>query len=388
MNDSAPQKAPPTRRGLLKTLAALGALSMTGTEGALAARASAARPLRVAVIVPSASQYPQLAQQFQRGLEAALGGQAVKLTTYPTGPLPKAAQATTRSALEAGTDLLILLGDGLSGSVREVLYAQPVPVLAAELGAYLPDAQPQTAPLTATISLQAWEAEWAHGAHLARSGTPKLHLLISQLDSGYDLPYAFSSGFTGAGGTLTGTTIFNEMRPDLEALSAEVRRSGAGAVHVLASGKGDGVVAALLRAGFRVTTGGLTAPTRQKNVDSALAAAPSRLSADAKALLGGATDPILLLGYDTGRWLSTALTQLPAGTPASGLTLYAALAHTPVQGARGLLQADQRGLLRAPLLLSRSNGTQLALTAPNPNRPEFHREGGLRSGWLYTYLYS
>lgn len=374
----------PTRRGLLKTLAALGALSVTGTGAAAAVKTPPGRLLRVAVILPRASRYPDMAAQFQRGLQAALQGQPVQLATYSTGPLPREAQVATRAALEAGADLLILLGDGLSSTVQTALDGQAVPIIAAEIGASMPGLHLRPAPLTVTLSLHAWEAEWAHGAHLARANTRPLHLLISQLEAGYDLPYAFSSGYAAAGGRLTGTTLFDDQRPDVAALVDQVRRHGAKAVHVIASGTGAPVAAACQRAGLDVTVGGLTAPGHA--FPSALAAA-SQLSAQTQSAVTS-RDPLAVLGYDAGRWLSAALAALPSGAAPAPLGLQAALLHTPLTGARGLLQADGHGQLRAPLLLRRAGKPDLALAAPAQARPEFHRPDGLRSGWLYTYLHA
>lgn len=371
--------APPTRRGLLKTLTALGVLGMTGAAPALTP-APMVRRLRVAVIVPRHSRYPGLSAQFQRGLEAALKDQPAQLTFFPTGPLPREAQATARTALETAPDLLVVLGDGLAEELRSLLHAHAVPVLAAELGARRPGAAPL--PLTLTLSLHAWEAERAHGEYLARSGTRRLHLLLSHHDAGYDLSYAFSSGYVGAGGILSGTTLFDDVQPATAALLAEVQRSGARAVHILASGAGAEVMKAFQRSGLQVTIGGLTAPGERHRAPAALAALPE---APAQARLGTA-DPIAVLGYDAGRWLTAALIQLPAGQPVNALTLHAALTHAPVQGARGLLQADARGLLRAPLWLSRTgqSGVPLAASA----RTEGQSADGLRSGWLQTYLYT
>lgn len=375
----------PTRRGLLKTLAALGALGATGLTTA-APRPAATTPLRVAVIVPRASRYPGLSAQFRRGLDAATASHPMHLQAHVTGPLPHEARATVNAALEGGAQALILLGDGLAAAARDVLAARPVPVLAAELGARLPDAHATPAPLTVTLTLRAWEAEWAHGAHLARSRVGPLHLLISRLDSGYDLPYAFSVGLTGAGGTLTGTTIFDEAHPDPVALNAAIRAAGARAVHVQCSGGAHALTAALARAGLKVSVGGLSSPGRPA-FPSALGGAPSRLTPAAQARLGaGRPDPLAALGYDAGTWLTTALAQLRA-THRTPLALHAALAHTAFTGTRGTLQPDGHGQVRAPLLLSRPGQADLALTSPETARTEF-RLGELRSGFIHTFLHA
>ncbi|GAA0501899.1 hypothetical protein [Deinococcus depolymerans] len=377
MTDPAQTAAPATRRGLLKTIAALG---VAGLTGAPLARASAPALTRVALIAPRRSHYPGLTTAFQDGLQAALRRQPVQLTTHLTGPLPREARAAVQTALEGGTDLLILLGDGLQTAVRDVLQGQAVPVIAAEPGARLPGPGVHAAPLTVTVSLQAWEAEWAHGAHLARTGEP-LHLLISALDSGYDLPYAFTAGFTSGGGPLTGTTVTDGSDP--ATLLRTVRQSGARAVHLLSSGGGADLARTLVNAGLRVTAGGLSAPAVQALVPTALGARHHHPSL--RAPLGtDRPDPFLTLGFDTGQWIAAALQAAPAAPP---LTRHAALLQATVTAARGPLRADAQGLLRAPLLLRTPGRPDLTLAPPAPGRPEL-QPGELRSGWLHTYLHA
>lgn len=378
MTDPAQTAAPATRRGLLKTIAALGVAGLTGTP---IARANAPALTRVALIAPRRSHYPGLTTAFQDGLQAALRRQPAQLTTHLTGPLPREARAAAQAALEGGADLLILLGDGLPAAVRDVLQGQAVPVIAAEPGARLPGPGVHAAPLTVTVSLQAWEAEWAHGAHLARTGEP-LHLLISALDSGYDLPYAFTAGFTSSGGQLTGTTVTDATDP--ATLLRTVRHSGARAVHLLSGGSGADLARTLMHAGLRVTAGGLSDPAVQALVPTALGARHHHPSL--RASLGtDRPDPFLTLGFDTGQWIAAALQVAPASAPA--LTRHAALLQATVTAARGTLQADAQGLLRAPLLLRTPGRPDLSLPSPSHGRPELQL-GELRSGWLHTYLHA
>lgn len=374
--------APPTRRGLLKTLAALGALGVTGGAPAARAAAMVRAPLTVGLILPDSSLYPDLGGAFTRGVQAGTAAQAVELRTYPTGPLPRAAVRAAQAALDDGCEALIVLGDGLATALAGVLHARPVPVLAAELGALLPGTH-RPAPLTVTLSLRAWEAEWKHGQALARTAPgAATHLLMSDVEAGYDLPYAFTAGFTGAGGTLAGSTVFASRRPDVTAAVAAVQASGARAAHVIASGQGADLILALQRAGVRVTKGGLTAP-ELADVPSVLAA-PSRSGGLVGGALGAdAGHPLAQLGFDAGRWMAAGAAPLPAA--AGALARYSGLMHSAVPGARGPLQANGSGLAETPLWWRGAGHADRAL-ADGP--AGLRRDTEMRSGWLYTYLHA
>ncbi len=354
MTNTQPQT---TRRRLLKVLAAL-----SGAALPAAAQAAPRRAARVAVVLPRRSPYPAMAGTFMAGLTGSLDGQHVTLSTVQTGPTPRAVVEAARAALRDSPDLLVLLGDGLTHAAQPALLERPTPVLAAEFGVQRPDLH-RPAPLALTASLHSWEAEWAHARTLARQGG--VYLLISHLDSGYDLPFAVTSGLQAGRGTLSGTTLFDPAAPDHAALVRQIRESGAAHVHVLASGTGAATVEALRRAGFSVSAGGLTAP--DLNVPRALAHASSGLS------------PVQALGFDTGRWISAALSG-----PLNPTTIHTALACATVTGSRGTLNVDGHGVLRAPLTLLGAGKAQ-PLTSPSLLTLE---PAGLRSGWLHTYLHA
>ncbi|WP_155297480.1 ABC transporter substrate-binding protein [Deinococcus kurensis] len=347
-----------TRRRLLKALAVLSGAALP----AAAAQVTPRRAARIAVVLPRRSPYPALAETFMTGLTGSLDGQHVTVSAVQTGPAPRAAAEAARTALRDSPDLLVLLGDGLTRAAQPALLERPTPVLAAEFGVQRPDLH-QPAPLALTVSLHSWEAEWAHARTLARHAG--VYLLISHLDSGYDLPFAVTSGLQAGRGVLSGTALFDPAAPDHAALVRQVRESGAAHVHVLASGTGAATVGALRRAGFSVSAGGLTAP--DLNVPRALAAASTSLL------------PVQALGFDTGRWISAALTG-----PLTPSAVHTALACAAVTGTRGTLSVDAHGVLRAPLTLLGAGKPQV-LTPPNLLQLE---PAGLRSGWLHTYLHA
>lgn len=353
MNELHPNQA--TRRRLLKVLAAFG-----GAAVPAAAQAAPRRAVRVAVMLPQRSLYPALSESFMAGLNGSLDGQHVNLSTVRTGPTPQAAVDAARAALRETPDLLVLLGDGLTRAVQPALLDRPTPVLSAEFGVQRSDLH-HPVPLALTVSLHTWEAEFAHARTLAAKPT---HLLLSHLDSGYDLPFAFTSGLQAGRGTLTGVTVFDPAAPDHARLVRLVRQAGAAHVHVQASGSGATTVQAMRQAGFTVSVGGLTAPELT---------APRALAAS------GQMNPIQALGFDTGRWISAAL-----GTALNPVSLHTALACATVTGARGTLSVDGHGVLRAPLHLSAGRGAQ-PLKSPNLAQLE---PADLRSGWLHTYLHA
>ncbi len=354
MTNTQPQT---TRRRLLKALAALSGAALP----AAAAQVTPRRAARVAVMLPRHSLYPALAGTFMAGLTSSLDGQHVTLSTVQTGPTPRAALEAARAALRDSPDLLVLLGDGLTLAAQPALQERPTPVLAAEFGVQRPDLH-RPAPLALTASLHSWEAEWAHARTLARHAG--VYLLISHLDSGYDLPFAVTGGLQAGRGTLSGTALFDPAVPDHATLVRQIRESGATHVHVLASGTGAATVVALRHAGFSVSAGGLTAP--DLTVPRALAATAG-------------LPPVQALGFDIGRWIGAALTG-----PLTPATIHTALACATVTGTRGTLSVDAHGVLRAPLTLLGAGQPQ-PLTAPDLLRLE---PAGLRSGWLHTYLHA
>lgn len=372
-----------TRRGLLKTLAVLGPAALAGGGSALAAPTPAA-PLRAALLLPSRSGCPHFAQAFEQGFRQGCVAPGVTLELHSTGPTPRQAQAAARQALEGAPQVLVSLGDGLSEQLTPVLTGRNVLHLNAEVGVLM--ARPlHRHPLTLTTSLHAWEAEWALGAHLGRSGRKSVHLLFSLLDSGYDLPYAFTAGLQSAGGQVRGTILLDAPDSPAEAqrVVASLRAQDVQAVHVLASEGAPALLSACRRAGLEVSSGGLGLGNGTPPGVLGALGAPRQLSVAAGQ--PPRNQALFALGFDTGTWLSRAL---EAGTPRLPLALLAAMSAQTFTGARGPVTPDAQGHLIAGLFHSGGQGAALDPHRPAPTHPGVVAQTqAARSGWLTTFLH-
>ncbi|UQN09590.1 hypothetical protein [Deinococcus sp. QL22] len=381
-----------SRRSLLKAFAAVLPLAVTGTAGAqMQAIRPLARPLRVALVAPASGSPVALTGPFVHGLTPVLRRAGIELSLHLTGPRTKQIVQAAHTALAQRPDALIALGDGLARLMQPALETATLPVIAAEVGARMPDAE-RPLPLSLSASLQAWEAEWMHGALLGQQGAP-VHLFISVLESGYDLPFAFSAGLTSVRGHLTGTTILNGQSAAGAARAAQ--QSGAAHVHLLASewaGAAD-FVQSCTRLGLGVSVGGLTAGSPRRALSLPDAASAGALSAAKElgqtgwkqGLHAAPTHALTALGYDIGLWISAAAQPL---TQFTAQALFGSLASVQVAGVRGLLSVNSAGQLRAPLRLQEASGRQSVLDGVPTMHPLLvaHRTG-LRSGWIQPYLH-
>ena len=384
--DAPAASTPPqaTRRGLLKTLAVLGPVALAGGGSALAAPMPA--PLRVALLLPGRSACPQFAEAFEQGFRQGCAARNVMLSLHRTGPTPRQAHAAATQALGDAPEVLVSLGDGLGEQLTPVLAGRDVLHLNAEVGVLM--ARPQHRhPLTLTTSLHAWEAEWALGAQLGRSGRSEVHLLFSVLDSGYDLPYAFTAGLQSAGGRVTGTTVLggaDSLDKAQHAVQA-LRDQGVRNVHVVASEGAPVLLGAFRRAGLQVSASGLSLRDGASPGVLGALGSPAQLSVVAARPFGNS--PLFALGFDTGTWLGRAL---DAGAPHLPLALLAAMATQKFTGARGEVVPDAQGHLIAGLFQS---GQRAGTSLQTLRRPAVSHPGvvaqtqAARSGWSTTFLH-
>ncbi|MBZ9713549.1 hypothetical protein [Deinococcus multiflagellatus] len=347
----------PSRRSLLKAAAVLPALL-----GPARAALPGPRPLRLAVLLPAHESLPGFTAAFLAGLQGPLQAAGAGLQVTRSGPGPAQLRRAAAQALAGAPDALITLGDGVPELLGEAL-PPGLPVIAAGPGA-APTRRPARAGLLGA-SLHAWEAEWLMGAELARRAQPTF-LLISPLDSGYDLPFAFSQGLA-RGGKLVGSAVLDPAAGP-QALGTQLRAAReSGARHLHLQDSAQMHAALVRRAAQRL---GLSL-----SVDSLGHGAEQVRAQTAQGL-----HPAAALGQDVGRWLAQASAALPALSP---LGLVAALSGASFQGARGHLQVTPDGLLRAPLALVTPG------RAPQPlaQRPPAGAllDTALRSGHLYAF---
>ncbi|MVN86393.1 hypothetical protein GO986_06400 [Deinococcus sp. HMF7620] len=365
---------PPSRRSVLKAAALVPALFGSGQ-----ARAVAVRPLHLAALVPEHDSVPGFTAAFLAGLRSSLDTTRIVLQVAASGPRPSQLRRAAQEVLQGTPDLLLTLGDGLPDLLSDVLPLAGLPTVAA--GAGVAPTRMAGRPGLLTATLHAWEAEWLLGQTLAQRRLPTF-LLMSQQDSGYDLPLAFSRGLLAAGGTLSGSGLI-ETAADQRDLIHRAQSSGAQHLHIQDTAQRH--ASALLRA---VRVAGLTVSTTALSATPAPAERISTVTDTGSALWGGfqravgphASHPAAALGHDIGLWVTHSAAQLPQPSP---VALIAALSAQQFAGLRGALSVTADGHLSAPLALHTSGRAAQPMT----NRPHAAAlaSGELRSGHLFAF---
>lgn len=393
-----------TRRSVLKGLTGLAAGSLAGSALAapLAPVARAAAPLVLGVLLPGHGA-AATSLHFRQGLTLALSaGQnsasvsQVRVLDAQLGHRPSEIPDAALALTAQGAGALVALGDGMAGLLAPLAEARRVPLIAAEVGVHMPRGEARQQ-YVYRASLNHWQAQWAHGAALARTAG-HVHLLMSSLEAGYDLPYAFSAGFQAAGGRTLSSSFLDTAAAglDLQGALGRIRDERPDAVHLLASGEGaDAFARAYSSLALRpaLSSGSLTPVAGTAHAASWHAGLRHPASAAFEQAYRreyrAAPDALAALGHETGQWLLQAL-----GTAhgASGAGWTAGLSATGFSGARGAVTVDASAhSTSAGLLLSTPGalGTPpQALTPPPARHPAL---GALlhapRSGWLSPYLH-
>jgi hypothetical protein len=184
--------------------------------------------LPVASVAAASSRVRVLAlapKKFSSAFLSALQAPNLELQWVDAGATTTSAAQAVAQKLEQQTfDVLVSLGDGFAESLRPILEQHSLPAICNEFGAKVAPLE-QSAFITIN-SLNLWQSEWALGAHV---GAQRKHnigrgntavLLCSLREAGYDLPFAFRSGFESVGGQLLGTLFLelSNQAPILEQL--------------------------------------------------------------------------------------------------------------------------------------------------------------------------
>ncbi|GGL19793.1 hypothetical protein [Deinococcus radiotolerans] len=289
------------RRTILKFAAAAALPAALSAPAA----AQASRALHLLVVVPSREGVPGFTAAFLSGLRQTLSG--VTLSVQASGTRPGDLSRT----LTHPADLILVLGDGVPLPAP----ASSAPVILAGAGVAPTRQARQPGVLHAHLGL--WERAWQQGRALAQARA-RPFLAMSVLDSGYDLPLAFTAGLDGTPGALAGQTVLSGgERPD--ALIAQARASGATHLHVQDTA-GQLNVAALQGAARRAGLG-----------FSVLNLAPQ-----------GGVHPAGQLGQDVGQWVTLGAAHSPTRHP---LVLLSALSAQQFTGTRGPLRVTADGQL-------------------------------------------
>lgn len=400
-----------SRRSVLKGLTGLAAGALAGTTLAAPAPRTTASPFVLGVLLPGQTTSAAASRHFRQGLELAVntgtpGTPQVRVLETYLGTRLSEVPGAALALVDQGVNALVALGDGLAGLLAPLAEARRVPLIAAEVGVHMPRGEARQQ-YVYRASLNHWQAQWAHGAALARTAG-HVHLLMSSLEAGHDLPYAFIAGFQAAGGQTLSSSFLDTAAGglDLQAAVQRVLAERPDAVHVLAQ---DDLTAAFARA-FAASTvasstlrpalsvGSLNAPVGLGTAVSWAASWHTGLRHQASSAFEqayrhqyrAAPDALAALGHETGQWLMQALNTAPE---ASGTGWTAGLSGAGFSGARGAVTVDAGShSTSAGLLLGRSGalgGPSLQVLTPPPGRHPaltalLHSP---RSGWLNPYLH-
>jgi hypothetical protein len=193
------------------------------------ALAAAPRKLRVLALAP---------QKFSSAFLSALTHPNLELRFVEAGTTTTSAAKAAAHILESQTfDVLVSLGDGFAESLRPILEQHSLPAICNEFGAKV--APLEGSAFVAVNSLNLWQAEWALGAHVAGQRKHNIGrgntavLLCSLREAGYDLPFAFQSGFESLGGRVLQTVFLEEGKQN--AVFDQLKTLRPAHVHVIAS---------------------------------------------------------------------------------------------------------------------------------------------------------
>lgn len=399
-----------SRRGFLQATGALiGTLAISSFAGQVA---GSTRP-RVGLIVPESGLYPQLALNLAQGLQLGLmeaAARPVRLLVESYDGRPSSAAAAGRRLLtDAKVDLLVgAISQSAVSMLHPLIAERRTPLIAATMGAN-PIRPGSEHPYVFQHTLNYWEASFAAGAWAAAELGRRAYVAMSFYESGFAAPGAFIAGFESAGGTVVGQAIthsptaaddlpglmraIDQARPDL----IYAAYSGAPATDFLQALAAAGRTTTPLVGSAFLTTGrgpagmGLFSPLSwAPGLDTA---ANRQFHSAYRQQVGRAADPFALLGYDTARLLTTALSQ---ADPADRGGLVAALTTAAYLGPRGMVTMDpgtrsahsDRFLRRITFDHSLPLDRSAITIAPAPHFATYAaaRRATPATGWLSPYM--
>ena len=184
------------------------------------------RAVRLGVILPRSTRYPELAREFLAGFEAfaASDGGRGRLHVIPLACSPDGVQGAMAAAIRAArcesVDVVAgIASRDLAACMAPALEAHAVPFVACDLGADFVRPRRDSA-LLVRNSLGYWQANYAMGRWSAARLGRRAVIAADFLESGYDIVYAFRRGFEAAGGEVAavartglpnGTASFSEV---------------------------------------------------------------------------------------------------------------------------------------------------------------------------------
>jgi branched-chain amino acid transport system substrate-binding protein len=216
-------RLPGRRRFVFATgAAAIGTLPLAR----IAHACSQQRAVRLGVILPRSTRYPELAREFLGGLEAFAASDAgrgrldvIPLACTP-GNVPGALVAATEAAQCASVDVVTgIASREHAARLAPALEKHAVPFVACDVGADVVRPR-RDSPLLVRHSLGYWQANYAMGEWCAAQLGRRAVIAADFLECGYDIVYAFRRGYEAAGGEIAavartglpnGTETFSEV---------------------------------------------------------------------------------------------------------------------------------------------------------------------------------
>lgn len=241
------------RRGLVG--AAGVATAALGVPMLTALPASAARPLRVGVLVPERLSYALAGESLVAGLACgfvtAKHPVAASLLTRGVPQGYAGAAAATSELLAEKVDVVVAGVSALTAeSLAPLCRAKGVSLVVAGVGAHV---VPTGTAGVLHVGLQQWQAAHAMGAWARKNLGGSLFEIVAAPDAGYDAVYATARSFQSAGGALLGRALTHD-RPvgtGVDDAVAAAKASGAAVVVVHASGRRAAeILSAIRRAGL------------------------------------------------------------------------------------------------------------------------------------------
>jgi branched-chain amino acid transport system substrate-binding protein len=408
-----------------RLLCATGAATLLMSPLAKAVRAPSFRPLRVGIVLPQSTRYPDLANRFMAGFEslAACAGDNAPGASLHSVPLacaggPRAPFVAAAQALrDGGIDVLAGFGGhNLAAQLAPLLESHRMPLVMSDLGADIVRHR-REAPYLIRNSLGYWQANYAMGQWAAEHLGRRALIATDFLESGYDMVYAFRRAFEDAGGEITAVHVTG--LPDgsgtLESVADAVRSQRPDFVYAFYSGKraeaflrlyesrGLSRIAPLAGAGLLADSaiscdrpaaleGVITASPWACDIDSAENHA---LRQACRATCGAEADLFAVLGYETAHRISRGAAALD-GDMQDRARLAHSIANADYPSARGSVVRDaEMAESSAPAYVRRvssrhgrlENLTIARLPAPRlapATRQELR--GMAKSGWSHGYL--
>lgn len=390
-------------------------------DGAKSPAKSAVR-LKVGVLLPQSSIYPQLGANFMAGMRTCLRASGydrlpreISLVPEEVSPGQSLQKATALLQANKANLLAGVFAPNVAAQLQGVLKANQALLLASSLGENIPRYSEQSQDIF-YHTLGYWQANYALGNWAVKNLGRKVFVATSFYDSGYDALYAFRLGVASAGGEVVGTHITNmsggseDIGPVMDAINAakpDVVYGGYCGQHAIDFVKAYGNSGLawrtpLVGSAFLVDESVLPSQgSSALGIHTCLPWAPSienqenrNFIAAYRQLTGQAPDAFALLGFEAARLIIQAV-ETAGGYAGKSDSLRASMAAARFDGPRGPVAMDVQGQGSGGTFYLRQvkrEGTALQNALVSELNVDAERDelvGALRAsvktGWLNAY---